>query len=167
MTIYNLGSIILYSSHGPVAQLGAHYIRIVGVGSSNLLGSTKKTGSPFGGPVFLSGEEIRTIQCSSPGDCCLPPAGRRQLQSVSNLLGSTSNTDIPSRERCFLSGEEIRTVQCSSPGDCCLPPAGRRQLQSVPNLLGSAPNIGIPSGEMLPPDKNGGGKICFTGCLPL
>ena len=27
--------------HGPVAQLGAHYIRIVGVGSSNLLGSTK------------------------------------------------------------------------------------------------------------------------------
>ena len=26
---------------GPVAQLGAHYIRIVGVGSSNLLGSTK------------------------------------------------------------------------------------------------------------------------------
>ena len=26
---------------GPVAQLGAHYIRIVGVGSSNLLRSTK------------------------------------------------------------------------------------------------------------------------------
>ena len=28
--------------NGPVAQLGAHYIRIVGVGSSNLLGSTMK-----------------------------------------------------------------------------------------------------------------------------
>ena len=31
----------LFISHGPVAQLGAHHIRIVGVGSSNLLGSTK------------------------------------------------------------------------------------------------------------------------------
>ena len=101
MTICNFGSIILYSSHGPVAQLGAHYIRIVGVGSSNLLGSTKKTGSPFGGPVFLSGEEIRTIQCSSPGDCCLPPAGRRQLQSVPNLLGSTRNTGIPPGDLFF------------------------------------------------------------------
>ena len=29
------------SEFGPVAQLGAHYIRIVGVGSSNLLRSTK------------------------------------------------------------------------------------------------------------------------------
>lgn len=28
--------------HGLVAQLGAHHIRIVGVGSSNLLKSTKK-----------------------------------------------------------------------------------------------------------------------------
>ena len=72
------GSIILYSSHGPVAQLGAHYIRIVGVGSSNLLGSTKKYRCLVKVPVFLYVQkEIRTIQCSSPVDCCQPPAGRR------------------------------------------------------------------------------------------
>ena len=34
--------------HGPVAQLGAHYIRIVGVGSSNLLRSTNKSLPNFG-----------------------------------------------------------------------------------------------------------------------
>ena len=34
-------SVIISNVNGPVAQLGAHYIRIVGVGSSNLLGSTK------------------------------------------------------------------------------------------------------------------------------
>ena len=37
-----LGTIIYPLTNGPVAQLGAHYIRIVGVGSSNLLGSTRK-----------------------------------------------------------------------------------------------------------------------------
>ena len=39
--------------YGLVAQLGAHHIRIVGVGSSNLLKSTnKKAGHPLGRPVF-------------------------------------------------------------------------------------------------------------------
>ena len=42
----------MFTFHGPVAQLGAHYIRIVGVGSSNLLRSTKKK-TPFG--VFFFG----------------------------------------------------------------------------------------------------------------
>ena len=36
-----------HPSHGPVAQLGAHYIRIVGVGSSNLLRSTNEKTTTF------------------------------------------------------------------------------------------------------------------------
>ena len=40
LTKFFPGSII--SLHGLVAQLGAHHIRIVGVGSSNLLKSTNK-----------------------------------------------------------------------------------------------------------------------------
>ena len=39
--------------YGPVAQLGAHYIRIVGVGSSNLLGSTTSEQGPLCSDVFL------------------------------------------------------------------------------------------------------------------
>ncbi len=39
--------------YGLVAQLGAHHIRIVGVGSSNLLKSTKKEGEAFASPSFL------------------------------------------------------------------------------------------------------------------
>ncbi len=42
------GSIISVVSHGLVAQLGAHHIRIVGVGSSNLLESTKNDSHPVG-----------------------------------------------------------------------------------------------------------------------
>ena len=38
--------------NGLVAQLGAHHIRIVGVGSSNLLKSTNKK-SPFWGGFFV------------------------------------------------------------------------------------------------------------------
>ncbi len=38
--------------HGPVAQLGAHHIRIVGVGSSNLLRSTKTKILPSFGRIF-------------------------------------------------------------------------------------------------------------------
>ena len=34
--------IIIVLTYGLVAQLGAHHIRIVGVGSSNLLKSTRK-----------------------------------------------------------------------------------------------------------------------------
>ncbi len=36
------GIIVKQLGHGLVAQLGAHHIRIVGVGSSNLLESTKQ-----------------------------------------------------------------------------------------------------------------------------
>ncbi len=38
--------IIIVCVYGPVAQLGAHHIRIVGVGSSNLLRSTNKRTPP-------------------------------------------------------------------------------------------------------------------------
>ena len=41
-------------THGPVAQLGAHYIRIVGVGSSNLLRSTKNIPTHSGGDVYFA-----------------------------------------------------------------------------------------------------------------
>lgn len=118
MTIYNLGSIILYSSHGPVAQLGAHYIRIVGVGSSNLLGSTKNTGSPFGGPVFFIGR----------GD------SNRTMQQSGGLLPAAGWTAAAPK--------------------CTESPRVHQKHRH-------------PTGEMLPPDKNGGGKICFTGCLLL
>ena len=53
-----------YAVFGPVAQLGAHYIRIVGVGSSNLLRSTKKRHHPSGGVSFWHGE-IRKSKCNS------------------------------------------------------------------------------------------------------
>ena len=42
-------------TYGLVAQLGAHHIRIVGVGSSNLLKSTKKETPPNGGVSFWYG----------------------------------------------------------------------------------------------------------------
>ena len=45
MAVLDFGFFRKYNApipHGPVAQLGAHYIRIVGVGSSNLLRSTNK-----------------------------------------------------------------------------------------------------------------------------
>ena len=50
LTNPNSGSIMSWS-FGLVAQLGAHHIRIVGVGSSNLLKSTNK--KPPGRVVFL------------------------------------------------------------------------------------------------------------------
>lgn len=37
---YNNRAELILSENGPVAQLGAHYIRIVGVESSNLFRST-------------------------------------------------------------------------------------------------------------------------------
>ncbi len=42
------------AAYGLVAQLGAHHIRIVGVGSSNLLKSTNQKNHPTG-VVFLIG----------------------------------------------------------------------------------------------------------------
>ena len=70
-------SVRVYNSryrYGLVAQLGAHHIRIVGVGSSNLLKSTKKKDHPKGGFSFWYGihaEEIRTIKYSADERCSL------------------------------------------------------------------------------------------------
>ena len=54
--------------YGLVAQLGAHHIRIVGVGSSNLLESTNKKsthqGGFFIGMVFTRGDSNDQIQQS-------------------------------------------------------------------------------------------------------
>ena len=50
--------------YGPVAQLGAHHIRIVGVGSSNLLGSTNKNTTTLV-VVFLLGFGV-TEHTSAP-----------------------------------------------------------------------------------------------------
>ena len=63
-------------TYGLVAQLGAHHIRIVGVGSSNLLKSTKRKGHPKGGLFVWYGihaEEIRKIKCGAE-ERRLPPA---------------------------------------------------------------------------------------------
>ena len=49
--------------YGPVAQLGAHYIRIVGVGSSNLLRSTNKN-HPIR-VVFCYGIHMRRFEDSN------------------------------------------------------------------------------------------------------
>ena len=53
--------------YGPVAQLGAHYIRIVGVGSSNLLRSTNKKPPDKGGflLVWHSQEKIGRYKCNN------------------------------------------------------------------------------------------------------
>ena len=53
--------------HGPVAQLGAHYIRIVGVGSSNLLGSTNKQSHPSGGFVYWYAGDSKILMELSGG----------------------------------------------------------------------------------------------------
>ena len=66
LTNPNSGSIMSWS-FGLVAQLGAHHIRIVGVGSSNLLKSTKRN-TTFGWCSFWYGihaEEIRKIKCGA------------------------------------------------------------------------------------------------------
>ena len=42
LTNYALGTIIYPLTNGPVAQLGAHHIRIVGVVGSNPIRSTKR-----------------------------------------------------------------------------------------------------------------------------
>ena len=62
---------------GPVAQLGAHYIRIVGVGSSNLLRSTKKKDTVR--CLFFLPEEVAgisllvlfSLECIPMGALCL------------------------------------------------------------------------------------------------
>ena len=64
-------TIIFNVIYGLVAQLGAHHIRIVGVGSSNLLESTNKK-PPFGVVFYWYGicdEEIRIIQCNANEHC--------------------------------------------------------------------------------------------------
>ena len=119
---------------------------------------------PTGGPVFLSGEEIRTIQCSSPGDCCLPPAGRRQLQSVPNLLGSTRNTGIPPGDLFSYRERRFEPYNAAVRGTAAGWTAAAPKCTEFPRVH---PKHRHPTEEMLPPDKNGGGKICFTGCLLL
>ena len=60
--------------HGLVAQLGAHHIRIVGVGSSNLLKSTKIRATSQGGSYYCYGiyaEEIGKIKCNADERCPL------------------------------------------------------------------------------------------------
>ena len=51
------GDIISSVTDGPVAQLGAHYIRIVGVGSSNLLRSTNCRLADFSKSAFYCHEK--------------------------------------------------------------------------------------------------------------
>ena len=58
-------------TYGLVAQLGAHHIRIVGVGSSNLLESTKQKAPPKGWCFLLGGRRFEPL--NSPvqwtGEC--------------------------------------------------------------------------------------------------
>ena len=56
--------------NGLVAQLGAHHIRIVGVGSSNLLKSTMKESTTQRVVLsFMMDEEIRKIKCNADERC--------------------------------------------------------------------------------------------------
>ena len=63
-----------FDGHGLVAQLGAHHIRIVGVGSSNLLKSTKEKYRHravfFFGMAFTQRrfEELNATRTSVAGD---------------------------------------------------------------------------------------------------
>ena len=59
--------------HGLVAQLGAHRIRIAGVGSSNLLESTKKKTTILGGLLFgmvLTKRRFEYFKCDMPVAYC-------------------------------------------------------------------------------------------------
>ena len=64
---------------GPVAQLGAHYIRIVGVGSSNLLRSTNKKTTLYGwfscwyGIHMRRFENINAARTSAAGEGLTEP----------------------------------------------------------------------------------------------
>ena len=55
-----LGTIIYPLTNGPVAQLGAHHIRIVGVVGSNPIRSTKRKGLFFTAP-FLAMAYIKDV----------------------------------------------------------------------------------------------------------
>ena len=68
-----------FGVHGLVAQLGAHHIRIVGVGSSNLLKSTNKNATRWGG-IFIGMvftqrrfEESNATRTSVAGDGLTEP----------------------------------------------------------------------------------------------
>ena len=73
--------------YGPVAQLGAHYIRIVGVGSSNLLRSTKKN-TTRRVVFFLVLERDSKISMQGSGGALLVPGST-----------GTSPYDAPSAHR--------------------------------------------------------------------
>ena len=63
------GSEVIIRISGPVAQLGAHRIRIAEVGSSNLLRSTKKKHTLWGVFLFAWGDSNILMQAS--GGCLL------------------------------------------------------------------------------------------------
>ena len=109
-------SVRVYNSRyrqGLVAQLGAHHIRIVGVGSSNLLKSTKKKDHQKGGFSFWYGihaEEIRIIKYSADERCSLRHAAATHF--LTKFLKSTKKKDHPKGGFSFWYGihaEEIRT----------------------------------------------------------
>lgn len=79
---------------GPVAQLGAHYIRIVGVGSSNLLGSTTSEQGPLCSDVFLCPWQKKdAIARSLASPFRIEPAGLRFV-FLSAILGIFSVNDL-------------------------------------------------------------------------
>ena len=90
--------------HGLVAQLGAHHIRIVGVGSSNLLTSTNQNGT-FGYQKFRFGlSEPQALHgCFSKcqfycSESKLPPYEGMPFFSSIILLNFEFNTGIFSKD---------------------------------------------------------------------
>ena len=93
--------------HGPVAQLGAHYIRIVGVGSSNLLGSTNKQSHPSGGFVYWYAGDSKILMELSGGQ--FPARPPEPLLTFTNLLGSYIAC-ATHRVALFIGTQEIRKI---------------------------------------------------------
>ncbi len=108
---------------GPVAQLGAHYIRIVGVGSSNLLGSTK-------GSSALSYGAVPMLE-NLHGGICVPDykamyyhlAGR--MATAIDALEATTNALVDITEKLKLAQQTTEEIFLSTPDDDVVPPADK------------------------------------------
>ena len=80
---------IMATANGLVAQLGAHHIRIVGVGSSNLLKSTNKKVAPMGRLFYWYGicaEEIRRPKMGYAGGISLSPVQTLVATLINEVL---------------------------------------------------------------------------------
>ena len=86
---------------GLVAQLGAHHIRIVGVGSSNLLKSTKQKHHPLGGASVWYGICARRFERSNP--TVRWTVGRRRLDDGETFVfiskGNENANESPQVQR--------------------------------------------------------------------